>query len=242
MSEPDVTEQLRDGIVSGLFAPHSPLRIDALATQFGVSHMPVREALRRLEAEGLVTTEPNRGARAAEVTPDFVANILDLFTFVEAYVTRRAAERATSAQLSELQAIQARYEAAAERQDATASLWTNREFHGAIHAMAGHSDGSLILDRHWRLIGALWRTDGHQVQNFTHVIADHRQILAALIEHDSDGAAALAAAHATRAKQILLARMRENRASRAASVRVKGEGPESGVALRAAMLKAQLES
>lgn len=218
-SEPDITEQLRDGIVSGLFAPHSALRIDALATQYGVSHMPIREALRRLETEGLLTTEPNRGARVVEVTPAFVADILDLRTLIEAFMTRRAAERVTPAQLAELHVIQSRYEAAAALQDAAAALLANREFHGAIYAIAGNSDGSLILDRHWRLISALWRANGYQVQRFANVIADHRQILTAFAEHDGDGAAMLSAAHATRAKQILLARMRENLALREVHLR-----------------------
>jgi DNA-binding GntR family transcriptional regulator len=187
------------------------LRIDALATQFGVSHMPIREALRRLETEGLLTTTPNRGARVVEVTPEFVAEILDLRTLIEAFMTRRAAERITPAQLAHLQLIQHRYEAAAEREEANAALAANREFHVAINAIAGNRDGSLILDRHWRLITALWRGYGYQVQRFAAVVADHQQMLAAFAQRDADGAAALSAAHSTRAKQILLARMREKR-------------------------------
>ena len=217
--QPDITEQLRDGIVSGRFAPHSPLRIDALASQFGVSHMPIREALRRLEAEGLITTAPNRGARVVEVTPAFVADLLDLRGVIEAYVTRRAAERITPPQLAQLREVQARYEAAAGAQDAAAALRANREFHAAIYAIADHSDGSLILDRHWRLIRALWRANGYEAERFANVIADHRQILTALADHDGEGAAALSAAHATRAKQVLLGRMRERLARAGASVR-----------------------
>ena len=208
-AELDIADQLRDGIVRGLFAPQSPLRIDALATQFGVSHMPIREALRRLETEGLLTTTPNRGARVVEVTPAFVADILDLRTLIESFMARRAAERITPAQLAELQAIQIRYEAAAEQQDARAALLTNREFHVAISNIADNRDGSLILDRHWRLISALSRGYGYQVQRFANVVADHRQMLVAFAERDADGAAALSAAHSTRAKQLLLARMRE---------------------------------
>lgn len=209
----DITQQLRDGIVSGLFAPHCALRIDALATHFGVSHMPIREALRRLETEGLVTTEPNRGARVVEVTPEFVANILDLRTLIETFMTRRAVQRITSAQLAGLQHIQSHYEASAEAQDVTAALQANREFHRAINAIADNHDGCLILDRHWRLISALWRAHGYQTHRFADVISDHQQILTAFAERDADGAAALAAAHATRGKQALLAKMRKNLAA-----------------------------
>ncbi|MFZ4288089.1 GntR family transcriptional regulator [Variovorax sp. HJSM1_2] len=205
----DITDHLRDGILSGLFAPHSPLRIDALATQFQVSHMPIREALRRLESEGLLDSVPNRGSRVVAVTPAFVADIFDLRSLVEAFMTRRAAERITAQQLAELQVVQTRYEAAAQSQDVAAALAANRAFHSAINNIAGNRDGSLILDRHWRLISALWRVYGYQTDRFEAVISDHRQLLAALAEHDGEAAAALSAAHSMRAKQTLLQRMRQ---------------------------------
>lgn len=211
--ELDITEQLREHILNGTFAPHSPLRIDALATQFSVSHMPIREALRRLESEGLLTMLPNRGARVVEVSPGFVADIFDLRTLIEAFLARRAAERITPAQLADLRAVQARYEAAAKQQDVSAALLANREFHTAINTIAGNRDGSLILERHWRLITALWRVYGYQSDRFASVIADHQQMLTAFAGHDGEGAAALSAAHSIRAKQNLLSRMREKLAA-----------------------------
>lgn len=207
--ELDITDQLRDHILHGRLPAHSPLRIDALATQFGVSHMPIREALRRLESEGLLTMAPNRGARVVEITPSFVADIFDLRTLIESFMTRRAAERMTEADLQRLHAIEARYEAAAHLQDVAAALQANREFHTAINMSSGNRDGCLILDRHWRLLTALWRGYGYPPNRFTHVMADHQMLLEAFAARDGEGAAAIAAAHSTRAKQALLARMRE---------------------------------
>jgi len=211
----DIADRLRDRILAGAFAPNSPLRIDALALQFQVSHMPVREALRRLETEGLLTLLPHRGARVVEVTPRFVADIFDLRTLVEAFMTRRAAERATTQDIASLQAIQARYEAAAARDDVADALQANREFHRSINTLAANHDGELILDRHWRLITALWRVYGYQADRFAGVIADHRQMLWALEMRDVEGAGALSAAHSTRAKQNLLQRMQANPLPRA---------------------------
>lgn len=213
LNETEITDRLRDGIVNGTFAPNSPLRIDALATHFGVSHMPVREALRRLESEGLLVMIPNRGARVVEVSIEFVADLFNLRTLIEAFLARRAAERITPFQLDKLSAIQARYEAAAQSEDVGAALVANREFHTAINLIAGNRDGSLILDRHWRLISALWRGYGYPPDRFASVIADHQQLLTAFAEHDADSAQALSAAHSTRAKQNLLRRMRENTAA-----------------------------
>jgi DNA-binding GntR family transcriptional regulator len=210
----EVAARLRDGILAGAYSPDRPLRIDALALQFGVSHMPVREALRRLETEGLVTLTRHRGARVVDVTPRFVADLFDVRTLVEAFMARRAAERITAGSLATLEAIETRYEAAAAACDVTDVLRANRDFHRAINVIADNQDGSLILDRHWRLIGALWRVHGYETDRFAGVIADHRQMLTAFTARDGEGAGALSAAHSTRAKQTLLQRMQASAAER----------------------------
>lgn len=207
VEENDIADRLRDLILAGSFAPHSPLRIDALALQFNVSHMPVREALRRLETEGLLTLLPHRGARVAEVTPRFVSDILELRTQVEAFMTRRAAERAVPEDMEKLYAIQARYEEAAARGNVADALKANRQFHQMINAIADNRDGVLILDRHWRLMTALWRVYGYEANRYTEVITDHRRMLAALQTRDAEGAGILSAAHCMHAKHNLIERM-----------------------------------
>lgn len=213
IKDAEIIDGLRDLILAGTYSPDRPLRIDALALHFGVSHMPVREALRRLETEGLVTLTPHRGARVVEVTPRFVADLFEVRTLVEAFMTRRAVARITPAGLAQLEAIEARYEHAAAAGNVTDALHANRDFHRTINAIADNHDGSLILDRHWRLIGALWRVHGYETDRFAGVIADHRQMLTAFATRDADGAGALSAAHSTRAKQTLLHRMQSRAAA-----------------------------
>lgn len=210
----EVVDRLRDDILSGTYSRDRPLRIDSLALHFGVSHMPVREALRRLETEGLVTLTPHRGARVVEVTPRFVADLFDVRTLVEAFMTRRAVLRATGDGIAALEGIAACYEDAATRGSVDEAFGANRDFHQAINGMADNHDGSLILDRHWRLIGALWRVYGYATDRFAGVIADHRQMLTAFASGDAEGAGALSAAHSTRAKQTLLHRMQLQAESR----------------------------
>jgi len=209
----EVVDHLRDRILAGAYAADRPLRIDALALHFGVSHMPVREALRRLETEGLVTLTPHRGARVVEVTPRFVADLFDVRTLVEAFMTRRAVERITAEGLATLEGIQVRYEDAAAERNVADALHANRDFHRTINVIADNRDGTLILDRHWRLIGALWRVYGYETDRFAGVIADHRHLLTSFATRDVEGAGALAAAHCTRAKQTLLQRMPTGRQS-----------------------------
>jgi DNA-binding GntR family transcriptional regulator len=203
----DACARLRAAIVDGSLASGERLKIDALASRLGLSHMPVREALRRLEGEGLVLVEANRGARVRPLDARFVDNLFDLRTALEAMLTRRAAERADAAALDELERIEAKLEAAATRGDPKAVLAANHAFHRCIYAASGNDEARDVVDRHWDLIAALWARHGYGRERYAGVVADHRAILEALRARDGDTAAALAIAHSARAKQALLAKM-----------------------------------
>ena len=224
-SETDITDQLRDAIINRQeFEAGAPLRIDALATRFGVSHMPVRAALHRLESEGLIVSQPNKGARVVAVDEQFVAQLLDIRIVIESYLARRASERMTPERLALLETLRARHEEAVARGDAAEALLANRDFHAAIHHIADNRDANLILDRHWRLIRALWRRYGYQSDRFAGVVADHRLLLAAFAAGDSESAAAVTAAHTARAKLVLLGRMRAD--ARSSDAHPSGEQHE----------------
>ena len=74
-SKLDIGLRIRDDIVSGALRFGERITMDALASRYGVSHMPVREALRELQGEGLVQIEPNRGARVRSIDSSFVENL-----------------------------------------------------------------------------------------------------------------------------------------------------------------------
>ena len=90
---PDILELLRRDIVAGELPFGSRLRINELATRYGVSHMPIREALRELHGEGLVIIEKNRGARVREFHQGLVEDLFDIRSAIETMLARRAAER-----------------------------------------------------------------------------------------------------------------------------------------------------
>ncbi|MGO4838093.1 GntR family transcriptional regulator, partial [Rhizobiaceae sp. 2RAB30] len=85
-----VATVLREAIASGLLAPDSPLRQDDLAVRFGVSRMPVRDALRLLEAEGIVSIHPTRGAFVAGMDPVEIREIYAVRALLEAEALRLA--------------------------------------------------------------------------------------------------------------------------------------------------------
>ncbi len=203
----EICDRIRDDIVSGALPFGSRLTLEQLATRYSTGHMPIREALRQLQGEGLVVQTPNRGARVRAVDVDFVRNIFDLRIAIEALLARRAAERMQPEQMATLQAIEREFEACVEARDFIGALAANRKFHRVINDAANNPEATAILDRHWRLIAALWNRHGYGEERAPGVISDHHQLIRAFAARDTDVAACLAMAHAAKAKQELLARM-----------------------------------
>jgi len=202
-----IADRIRDDIVAGVLPLGSRVTLDRLASRYGTGHMPIREALRQLQGEGLVVLAPNRGARIRAVDVEFVRNIFDMRIAIEAMLARRAAERIDRAQVARLTAIEAEFEARAQDGDHAALLRLNREFHIVICDAARNPEAAAVLDRHRRLIAALWTLHGYGDDRALGVISDHRHLIAALAAGDADSAASLAMAHAAKAKQALVARM-----------------------------------
>ncbi len=211
-AEIDIGDRIRDQILSGELPLGSRLTLDLLASRYDAGHMPIREALRRLEGEGLVVLTPNRGARVRGVDVDFVRNVFDVRVAIESMLVRRAAERIEPHQIVELKAVQATYERAIAAKDYKGALSDNHEFHRIINSAAGNPEASEILDRHWGLIIALWNKYEYGENRAAGVIADHHQIIHALEKRDAEFAAAVAAVHSAKAKNQLLERM-QGRAS-----------------------------
>lgn len=203
----EICDRIRDDIVSGALQFGSRLTLHRLATRYATGHMPVREALRQLHGEGLVVQTPNCGARVRAVDVDFVRNIFDLRIVIESMLARRAAERIKPKHVAALNAVQADLETCIGTRDFAGALAANRAFHRIINEAAGNPEASALLDRHWRLIAALWNLYGYGEERSAGVISDHQQLIKAFASHDTDVAACLAMAHAAKAKQELIARM-----------------------------------
>src|SRR3954462_5558833 len=202
----NVALRIRDDVVAGNLGFGERLTIDALATRYDVSHMPVREALRELQGEGLGVIEPNRGARVRVIDTRFAENLFEIRTALEVMMVRRAAARATDADIVRLVAIEDELEAQIAVADYAAVVAHNRTFHREINRIADNDDALPMLDRHWTLLAALWRNFGYGAQRFAGVANDHRHVIAAIDAHDQVAAASIMGAHAAKAMRELLAR------------------------------------
>lgn len=201
----DLCEALRQAILSGEYKFGGRLKIDEVARRFGVSHMPVRQALLQLEGEQLVTTSPNRGATVRAIDVAFAGNAYDIVIPLEALLSRRAAERMAPPALDRLAAIEAAFEAAAARHDYPEALAANRRFHQAINDQASNPEAARIVNRSQELLRAFRHTFPFDAVRIPGMIADHRSLLRAFADRDPDSAAAIAAGHAAKARSDLLA-------------------------------------
>jgi len=206
-SNRDVGLRMRDDIVAGALPFGARITIDALATRYGTSHMPIREALRELQGEGLVVIEPNRGARVRNIDSDFVTNLFEIRTALEVMLVRRAAQVCTPRDIAALEAIESMLESHIAAGDYAGVVAENHRFHQAINLVAGNADALPIVDRHWMLLAALWRAHGYGEARFAGVANDHRNLIDALATHDQEAASAIMGAHAAKAKLELMRRI-----------------------------------
>lgn len=132
-----IVEQLRQGILSGAFAAGSQLRQDALATEFGVSRIPVREALFQLEAEGLVHIEPHKGAIVSGFALDEIDDVFDLRVMLEPRLLQRSVPLLTSSDHQRIDALGDAFADALARHDVARWGELNAQFHLALYCAAG---------------------------------------------------------------------------------------------------------
>jgi DNA-binding GntR family transcriptional regulator len=177
--------RLRESIVQGVLPSGRKISERSLALELGISAQPVREALRRLEQDGMVVTLPRRGTVVAEVGPAQLGELGRIRAALEGVATALAAERMDTAALAAFAAILKRMQAGTEARDTDALDEANEEFHALIHRATGNlfllrSLGSLRaydnLGRH--------RAVGSTPRDLPKALAEHRGIVAALKKRD----------------------------------------------------------
>jgi DNA-binding GntR family transcriptional regulator len=197
-----VEEYLRAKLRSGEIPPGERLRQDLLAEQLGVSSTPVREALRRLEAEGLVVHVPNKGVTAREAREDDVLEIFPLRILLEGYATRLATSRLTERELESLASLHhmmAQMEAAGDRH---AFSEVNDRWHWAIYRAAGSKLLEKTVRSVWRLasVDDLWTIPGRAAAS----VEEHERILEALRARNGEKAEMAMAEHLRIGQRFLL--------------------------------------
>lgn len=191
-----VCAMLRELIISGELAPAEPLRQRDLATRFGVSQTPVREALRRLESEGLVVNDPHRGATVADSRKGIIEDNAQIRAVLEPLGARLAALAVTDEQIEALQRLNDQMVALPGDDERYGIL--NRQFHFAIYEAAA----SPVLLSMMRL---LWQAmpEGPKVtRSHSESAAQHQELIDALRAHDPERAAEITRVHILAAEHL----------------------------------------
>lgn len=131
-----VFDRLRSDILDGHHRPGAPLKQDVLAELYGVSRIPVREALFQLEAEGLVRIVPHKGAIVTSVSPAEIADVFELRAMLEPRLLERSAPLLNADDYDRLESIQAEFESAVQRHDTARWGALNADLHMVLYARA----------------------------------------------------------------------------------------------------------
>jgi len=192
---------MRRAILRGVFEPGSRLRQEELARVFGTSRIPVREALRALEFEGLLESEARRGFTVASLQAEDVDEVYELRTVLEAHAVRLAIPLLTEGDLQELQALFETLRAADSEDE---YLATRETFYRRLYSVSGRPRlVGLIIRLHQEVARVLrWAT-------MEHSITFHEQFLEYICAGDADGAVAHLDEHYRRVSALLRRRIRE---------------------------------
>lgn len=191
----EVAERLRQRIFAHELQPGAWIDEQALTQQYGISRTPLREALKVLASEGLVTLKPRRGCYVTEISERDLDEVFAVMALLEGECARTAATRASVGDLLRLQGIHADLEAAGADRDIDRYFEANQTFHHVLQQIADNRwllqviedlRQVIKLSRHHSLF-----SEGRLEQS----LAEHRDILAALIERDAGAAEARMRTH-----------------------------------------------
>ncbi len=187
-----VLDFVRDRILSGEYEPGARLRLQPLAEESGASLIPVREALRILEAERLVETIPNRGARVAGISREDMEDLYNVRILLETEAIRESPPM-TEQEVAEFANILDQLKKAANRGEDVQVLKLHRQYHFGLYGRHPSRWLSTLIDLLWK------HTERYQRLSlqFRHDAADHehREVLEGLASGDTEAAAEALRAH-----------------------------------------------
>ncbi len=200
---------VRDAILSGQLGPGERLNQDELARRLGVSRAPIRDALNRLEAEGLVKTLSRAGGViVAETSEQEMADLYEFRAILDSASTRLACERMSDADLARLQGIVEESERATEAKDLQRIVQAHAAFHEVLYTASGNAELIRVARNLWDRSYRFRLMALSNEENARRGLEQHRAILVALQARDPERAIALAEEHDRSSIRHLRSRMK----------------------------------
>ncbi len=205
-----VYQKLRDAILNGVFQPGQMLRQDEVAARLGVSRSPLREALPRLAADGIVVLHPYRGYAVASLDPQEITEVFDLRRLLETELARRSIARRTAADIAAIYGIAHEMgELASDLHPENLAKWfdLHMQFHAALLSAADCPHHLHALDHSRNLIEAYVRTETRLTGDLVQAQQEHAQLAEAFVLGDADTFVQLTREHSEHTRERLLARL-----------------------------------
>lgn len=200
----EVATRLRQRLVEGQIAPGAKLNERELSESLQVSRTPLREAIKMLAAEGLVELLPNRGAVAASLSAQDVADTFEVIAGLEGQSGALAAQRITPAELAEIQALHYEMLAAFTRRDLSTYYRLNAQIHTLINAAARNP----VLTHTWRTVNARLQAlrfrSNFDEAKWARAVDEHERMVALLAARDADGLHRLLVQHLEHKRDAVL--------------------------------------
>lgn len=196
---------LREAIVAGELKPGERLLEVKLADKMGVSRTPVREAIRKLELEGLVVMLPRKGAHVANLSAKDIANVLEIRAALDALATVLAANRITDSELKELERIHEQFISCVEKNNIQGAIKKDVEFHDAIYRAARNEKLVQVSGNLWEQVQRFRVVYLRDYDSVKAVIKEHSDILKAISAKDADAARICASRHIKSQEEKIIA-------------------------------------
>ena len=191
----EVADLIREKIFTHELAPGSWIDEKSLTTQFGISRTPLREAIKVLASEGLITMKIRRGAYVSEVDKNEIAQIFQVIALLEGNACKVVAKMATEQQLELLDGIHLRLEKAAADRDIDRFFELNQEFHYKIQEISGNRWMRKVITDLRQVLKLQRRNSLTKLGRLEQSLQEHRQILSAIIARKGDTAQELMINH-----------------------------------------------
>lgn len=205
-----VFNTLRKAILKGELAPGERLMEKQLAEKMGVSRTPIREAIRKLELEGLVIMVPRKGAEVAMITEQDIKDVLEVRAALESLAVKLAIKNMKKDDVNELLAINDAFIGAAKRNDAETVIKKDVEFHDKIYeATSNHKLKSIITNLQEQIYR--FRVEYvRQMDDFSGLVEEHEAIVDAIVNKKTDAAQEIATKHIENQEKAVIKQIKIN--------------------------------
>lgn len=202
--------ELRKAILNGVFAPGEVLRQQEVAEKLGVSRSPLREALPRLEAEGMVVLRPHRGYAVVELHPDEIREVFELRILLECEIAKKAIQNRKEADIAKVYEIASFMNQGHDvAEEEALAIWSdlNISFHDALLRPAGMFHYMKALATARGGLESYIRTELRLTKDITQAKSEHSLLAQAFVQGDTESFVELTRLHSIHTRDRLLARL-----------------------------------